>query len=285
MTESALTNTPESSVYKNEVSFELYQRMAKSLAGSNLVPVHYQGQEGLANCLVALEMANRMNISPLVVMQNMNVIHGKPSWSAQFITATIIIIWANMAQCTTPRSNTIITGNTNSLDVGILYARTIPLIVNDNVQVVIQVSAPLVAYGLKGTIHAILAHEFLHYLELVTRLSNTELLSDEISSNLFENVYSDNTRLLEPRSVFNDLTLISHITKRFPSGFRDYKLEDKVLKLWIQSKLPVSKISLDTNTIKLDAGKLSNIKFDELLLQQLEIIKAKNSKRRTKKLY
>lgn len=90
MTESALTNTPESSVYKNEVSFELYQRMAKSLAGSNLVPVHYQGQEGLANCLVALEMANRMNISPLVVMQNMNVIHGKPSWSAQFITATII---------------------------------------------------------------------------------------------------------------------------------------------------------------------------------------------------
>ena len=147
----------------------------------------------------------------------------------------------------------IVTGNTNSLDVGILYARTIPLIVNDNVQVVIQVSAPLVAYGLKGTIHAILAHEFLHYLELVTRLSNTELLSDEISSNLFENVYSDNTRLLEPRSVFNDLTLISHITKRFPSGFRDYKLEDKVLKFWIQSKLPVSKISLDTNTIKLDA--------------------------------
>ena len=179
----------------------------------------------------------------------------------------------------------IVTGNTNSLDVGILYARTIPLIVNDNVQVVIQVSAPLVAYGLKGTIHAILAHEFLHYLELVTRLSNSELLSDEISSNLFENVYSDNTRLLEPRSVFDDLTLISHITKRFPSGFRDYKLEDKVLKFWIEPKLPVSKISLDTNTIKLDAGKLSNIKFDELLLQQLEIIKAKNSKRRTKKLY
>ena len=90
MTESALTTTPESSVYKNESSFVLYQRMAKSLAQSKLVPITYQGQEGLPNCLVALEMANRMNISPLVVMQNMNVIHGKPSWSAQFITATII---------------------------------------------------------------------------------------------------------------------------------------------------------------------------------------------------
>ena len=179
----------------------------------------------------------------------------------------------------------IISGNSNSLDVGILYARTIPLIVNDSIQVVIQLSAPLVAYGLKGTIHAILAHEFLHYLELVTRLSNAELLSDEISSNLFENVYSDNTRLLEPRSVFNDTTLLSHITKRFPSGFRDYKLEDKVIKFWIEQKLPASKISLDTNTIKLNAAQLSNIKFNELLLQQLEIIKTKNSKLRKKKLY
>ena len=179
----------------------------------------------------------------------------------------------------------IVTGNTNSLDVGILYARTIPLVNNDSIHVVIQVSAPLVAFGLKGTIHAILAHEFLHYLELVSRLSTNELLSDEISSNLFENVYSDNTRLLEPRSVFNDNTLISHITKRFPSGFRDYKLEDKVIKNWINQKLPVSKISLDTNTVKLNATQLSSIKFDELLLQQLEIIKTKNSKLRKKKLY
>ena len=179
----------------------------------------------------------------------------------------------------------LISGSTNSLDVGILYARTIPLIIHDSIHVVIQISAPLVAYGLKGTIHAILAHEFLHYLELVTRLSKTELLSDEISSNLFENVYSDNTRLLEPRSVFTDNTLISHITKKFPSGFRDYKLEDKVIKFWIEQKLPVSKISLDTNTVKLNATQLSNIKFDELLLQQLEIIKTKNSKIRKKRLY
>ena len=89
MTESALTTTPGTSVYKNEGSFELHQRMAKSLAQSNLVPQQYQGQGGLPNCLVALEMANRMNISPLVVMQNMNVIQGRPSWSAQFVIATI----------------------------------------------------------------------------------------------------------------------------------------------------------------------------------------------------
>ena len=179
----------------------------------------------------------------------------------------------------------IVSGNANSLDIGILYARTIPLVIKNSIHVVIQISAPLVAFGLKGTIHAILAHEFLHYLELMTRLSDNELISDEISSNLFENVYSDNARLLEPRSVFNDNTLLLHITKRFPSGFRDYKLEYKVLKFWIEKKLPVSKISLDTNTVKLNATQLSNINLDELLLQQLEIIKAKNSKLRKKKLY
>ena len=112
-----------------------------------------------------------------------------------------------------------------------------------------------------------------------------DIISDEVSSNLFENVYSDNTRLLEPRSVFNDTTLISHITKRFPSGFRDYKLEDKVMKFWIEKKLPASKISLDINNIKLNEELLARIKFDDVLLQKLEIIHARNSKLRKKKLY
>ena len=115
----------------------------------------------------------------------------------------------------------------SSYDYGILFARTIPLVSENQLQVVIQVSAPLVAFGLKGTIHAILAHEFLHYLELVRKVSKMELLSDEITGNLFESVYADTTRLFEPRAVFNDKTLLLHITKKSPAGFRDYKLEDK----------------------------------------------------------
>ncbi len=89
MTESSLSTIPESSVYKNENSFALNQRYAKSLCNSTLVPTHYQGQAGLSNCLIALEMANRMNTSPLIVMQNLNIIKGKPAWSSQFIIAMI----------------------------------------------------------------------------------------------------------------------------------------------------------------------------------------------------
>ena len=80
----------ESSIYKNTDSFEFAQRQAKSLCESDLVPKSYQGQKGLPNCLVALEMSKRMNLSPLTVMQNLNIIHGRPTWSAQFISSQIM---------------------------------------------------------------------------------------------------------------------------------------------------------------------------------------------------
>lgn len=175
--------------------------------------------------------------------------------------------------------------NSNSYEFGILFARTIPVMFEEHFQVVIQISAPLVAYGLKGTIHAILAHEFLHFLELIRKISKMELLSDEISGNLFENVYSDETRLFEPRVVFKDRTLLDHITKRFPAGFRDYKLEDKVMKFWSDQNLPKTNITLDSNTVKLSAESLSKIKIDPNFLTKINELEQKSSKVRKKKLY
>ena len=42
-----------------------------------------------ANCIVALEMSLRMRVSPLMVMQNLNVIRGKPSWSSVFLIGAL----------------------------------------------------------------------------------------------------------------------------------------------------------------------------------------------------
>jgi len=175
--------------------------------------------------------------------------------------------------------------NSNSYEYGILFARTIPVMFEEKFQVVIQISAPLIAYGLRGTIHAILAHEFLHFLELVRKISKMELLSDEISGNLFENVYSDETRLFEPKAVFKDRTLLNHITKKFPAGFRDYKLEDKVIKFWADRNLPKSNISLDTNNVKLSIESLSKIKLDPKFISKIEQLEEKSSKINKKKLY
>jgi len=175
--------------------------------------------------------------------------------------------------------------NPSSFEYGILFARTIPVAAKNTLQVVIQISAPLVAYGLKGTIHAILAHEFLHYLELMRKISNMELISDEISANLFENVYTDNERLFEPRAVFSDKTLLSHITKKFPSGFRDYKLEDKVIKHWIEKNLPVTNITLDTNITKLSPDLISKMRLAPNLISKIESFELKAVKLRKKRLY
>lgn len=171
----------------------------------------------------------------------------------------------------------------NSFSYGILFARTLPLIYEEKLQVVIQITAPLVAFGLKGTIQAILAHEFLHYLELVRKISKMELLSDEISGNLFESVYADETRLFEPRAVFSDRGLLEHITKRFPAGFRDYKLEDKTVKFWIEKNLPKINISLDTNIVKLSVDTLSKISFEPHFVEKLEVLEQKSNKIQKKK--
>lgn len=70
----------------NLQSFELIQRIAKGFAGSSLVPKEYQNNIG--NCMIALNLAQRIGGDPLMVMQNLIVIHGKPTWSAQYLIAT-----------------------------------------------------------------------------------------------------------------------------------------------------------------------------------------------------
>lgn len=84
-------DSPESAlqtyVFSNAKSFESAQRMATALSKSHLVPKDYR--DNMPNALVALEVGQRIGTSPLMVMQNLNVIHGRPSWSSQFIISAI----------------------------------------------------------------------------------------------------------------------------------------------------------------------------------------------------
>ncbi len=71
----------------NKDGFELIQRIAGMFAKSDLVPANFKGN--LANCVIGLEMAQRLGASPLAVLQNIYIVHGKPGWSAQFIIAAV----------------------------------------------------------------------------------------------------------------------------------------------------------------------------------------------------
>lgn len=67
--------------------FETLQRMAQMFAQSQIVPKAYQGN--VADCTIALDMASKMDCSPLTVMQNLVIVQGRPTWQAQFLIACI----------------------------------------------------------------------------------------------------------------------------------------------------------------------------------------------------
>ncbi len=75
--------------------FETMQRVCKMFASSELVPDMYKASEknpiekAISNCMIAIEIAQRIGASPLMVMQNMVPIYGKPSWSSKFLVATV----------------------------------------------------------------------------------------------------------------------------------------------------------------------------------------------------
>lgn len=96
------------------VQFETMQRVSKMFASSDLVPDTYKPKlkpipngaspeaiaaiqaenktaqdKAVANCMIAVEVAMRIGASPLMVMQNMAVIYGRPSWSSKFLIATV----------------------------------------------------------------------------------------------------------------------------------------------------------------------------------------------------
>jgi hypothetical protein len=82
-----VAEAPGTEVFASEHNFNLAQRMAKALSESSIVPDQYR--KNIPNCLIALEMANRVGASPMQVMQNLYIIQGRPSWSSTFIIAAI----------------------------------------------------------------------------------------------------------------------------------------------------------------------------------------------------
>lgn len=95
--------TPVGQMLEN---FKAQQRIAAAYANSALIPQALKGDPGkelgtteqkaaaaynktLANCVIALNMATRMNADPLMVMQNLYIVHGQPSFSSKFLIACI----------------------------------------------------------------------------------------------------------------------------------------------------------------------------------------------------
>ena len=104
MSENAVAKVENNQVagFGNQVSFDLLIRQAQLISSSSLVPEQFSifdkagklkdkdGQKyALSNATIAMEMAGRIGASPLMVCQNLYIVHGRPGWSSQFIIAAI----------------------------------------------------------------------------------------------------------------------------------------------------------------------------------------------------
>ena len=75
------------SMWNNTKMFNLSYKMAGFLSQSDLIPQAYKGNVG--NCLIAIDISNRMGLSPMAVMQNSQVVRGKFSWTGSACKAMI----------------------------------------------------------------------------------------------------------------------------------------------------------------------------------------------------
>lgn len=67
--------------------FDLAQRVAKAYSSSSLIPEVFRSN--IPNCMIAMELSQRTGTGILAVMQNLYIVHGKPSWSSSYLIATV----------------------------------------------------------------------------------------------------------------------------------------------------------------------------------------------------
>lgn len=75
--------------FANGEQFSMAMQAAEMLASSSMVPATYQNNPG--SCFIALNTALRLRMDPLMIMQNLYVVQGRPSWSGQFAIALVNI--------------------------------------------------------------------------------------------------------------------------------------------------------------------------------------------------
>jgi hypothetical protein len=164
---------------------------------------------------------------------------------------------------------------------GAFFARVIPTTYEGKLSIIVQFTAPLVLFGAKGTVEAVAAHEFTHYLDLVRRISGTTIISDERVSTLFEAGYADEERVVSPSKVFaKDKALARLVGKKFTPNLTDVKLDEKVGKSWISKGLPTRRASTEENNVRVEMALVARTTFDPSLMERIRAMEAVQTKRK-----
>jgi hypothetical protein len=158
---------------------------------------------------------------------------------------------------------------------GVLFARVIPTTVTGSLVILVQFTAALVAYGTKGVIEAVAAHEFTHYVDLVRRLGTTDVTSDEQATTLYEASFADSERTVPPKLLFSEKALVALLTRKFKDGLQDQALNKKVGDSWIAKDLPIRWVGPEENVVRLGMGVVASATFDPAVLSKVAEIQEK----------
>lgn len=86
-TNMSATNHQEKTMWNDSALMNISWRTADMLSKANIIPQQYRGKPG--DCLLAMDMANRMGISPIMVMQSSQIVQGNFSWKGSACKALI----------------------------------------------------------------------------------------------------------------------------------------------------------------------------------------------------
>ncbi len=75
------------SMFLDVAKFEFGKKVAAMLATSSMLPEQFRGKDGVANCMILLNLADRMNVDPFMLAQNIYIVHGKPGLEAKLAIA------------------------------------------------------------------------------------------------------------------------------------------------------------------------------------------------------
>lgn len=75
------------SIFLNMQRFADAQRVGSLLAGSTMVPEQFRNNIG--NCVIALNLADRMRVDVFMLMQSMYIVHGRPGLEGKLIIALV----------------------------------------------------------------------------------------------------------------------------------------------------------------------------------------------------
>ena len=82
------TQNPNAVTMWNDAKlYNQYLAMAQTLSKSEIIPQSYKGKP--ADCLIAIDIANRLGLSPAIVMQNSQCVRGNFTWKGSACKAMI----------------------------------------------------------------------------------------------------------------------------------------------------------------------------------------------------